>query len=74
MVFEKALCQFLLRYRTTPYPSMGETLSELMFGRELQTWLALLLPDKLRKVEMQTNIKEGTRSFEPDVEELFRKS
>ena len=37
-----------------------------MLGRELQTRLTLLQSDKLRKFEMQTNVNEGTRSFEPD--------
>ena len=30
-----ALCQFLLKYRTTPYPSAGVTPSQLMFNREI---------------------------------------
>ena len=34
-----------------------------MFGRELQTGLTVLQP---RKFETQTNVKGGTRSFEPD--------
>jgi len=56
----------LLKYRTTPHPSTGQTPSTVMFGRELQTRLTLLQPNELERLEKSIKGKDGTRSFEPD--------
>ena len=63
---QKALCQFLLKYRTTPHPSTGETPSKLMFGREIKTRLHKLHPDEVEKPKQQTSAKAHTRELEPD--------
>ena len=66
MGIEKALCQFLLRYRTTPHPSTGETPAKLLFGREIKTRLHMLHPDEIEKTKEQITTKTHTREFESD--------
>ena len=62
---QKALCQFLLKYRTTPHPKTGETPSKLMtlLGREAKTRLHRLHPDDIEK-PLQTAALPHTRKFE----------
>ena len=59
----KALCQFLLKYHTTPHPKTGETPSKLIFGREVKTRLHRLHPDDIEK-PLQTAALPHTRKFE----------
>ena len=61
---QKALCQFLLKYRTTPHPSTGETPSKLMFGREIKIRLHMLHPKEMEKPKQQTTALAHTRKFE----------
>jgi len=51
---DQALCRSLLRYRTTPHPSTGQTSLRVMYGRELQTRLTLLQP-----LELEREINKG---------------
>ena len=60
---QKALCQFLLKYRSTPHPSTGETPSKLMFGREIRTRLHMLHPNEMEKPRQQETAKALTRTF-----------
>ena len=60
---QKALCQFLLKYRTTPHPITGETPSKLMFSREIKT---RLYPSELEKPQIQKIAKAKIREFEPN--------
>ena len=63
MGIQKALCQFLLKYRSTPHPSTGETPSKLMFGREIRTRLHMLHPNEMEKPRQQETAKALTRTF-----------
>ena len=40
-----ALCQFLMKYRSSPHASTGKTPASMMFNREITTRLSLLFPD-----------------------------
>ena len=66
------LCQFLLKYRTTPHPKTGETPSKLMFGREVKTRLHRLHPDDIEK-PLQTAVLLHTRKFKCDNPAWVRK-
>ena len=63
---QKAFCQFLLKYCTTPHPSTRETPSKLMFGREIKTRLQLLHPNELEETHQKTAAKVHTRQFKCD--------
>ena len=61
---QTALCQFLMKYRSSPHASTGKTPASLMFNREITTRLSLLFPDAA--VSKKTNEKqkgEEARTF-----------
>ena len=64
---QTALCQFLLKYRSSPQSITGKTPASMMFNREIRTRLSLLLPDQT--VSNKAEEEEGqdkVRTFEID--------
>ena len=59
-----ALCQFLMRYRSTPHTVTGKTPAAMMFSREITTRLSLLLPKRDSQHATEQHVKnEQVRSF-----------
>ena len=57
---QTALCQFLMKYRSSPHSITGKTPASMMFNREITTRLSLLFPDKAVSKEPE----EGERQDE----------
>ena len=58
-----ALCQFLMKYRSSPHASTGKTPASMMFNREITTRLSLLFPTAdISKVPEEQTCQE-TRTF-----------
>ena len=61
---QTALCQFLMKYRSSPHASTGKTPASLMFNREIATRLSLLFPDAAASKETDERQKgEEARTF-----------
>ena len=60
-----ALCQFLMKYRSSPHNSTGKTPASMMFNREITIRLSLLFPDAAVSKETDERQKcEEARTLE----------
>ena len=64
---QTALCQFLMKYRSTPHASTGKTPASMMFNREITTRLSLLFPEEVVQNQAdQGEREEEARTFKTD--------
>ena len=64
---QTALCQFLMKYRSSPHSSIGKSPASMMFNREITTRLSLLFPDTVISKEQEEGQKdEKVRTFRID--------
>ena len=62
-----ALCQFLLKYRSSPHSITGKTPASMMFNREIRTRLSLLLPNQTESNEAEEEEgQDKVHTFEID--------
>ena len=66
---DAVISEYLLRYRTTPHATTGESPSMLLYGRKLRTCLDLMMPSVEKHVEkgqqrtMDSTASRGCREF-----------
>ena len=64
---QTALCQFLLKYHSSPHSVTDKTPASMMFNRETRTKLSLLLLDQTESNKAEEEeVQDEVRTFEID--------